>query len=212
MRSSCQATPRATSPPFLTHTPDPHSLPSCHPCHGPTHWCTQSTPATHPTLGSGTAGSPRRLIHLERIHKVLRVAPHPQLVAAPLLALRGRQVAGEQVHERRLACGAARGAGERGRKVREEAGERVGGRRPATPPQEARAPMWRPRRQQRGMLSGRGAAGCGRGGAQHGRGFAEHGHGGEAHPLHLGPRWPPGCPCRCLCSCPACQSRRGQGT
>jgi hypothetical protein len=44
-----------------------------------------------------------RFVHSERVHKVLSVAPHPQLVAAPLLALGGCQVAGQQVHQRGFA-------------------------------------------------------------------------------------------------------------
>mmetsp|Transcript_19691 Transcript_19691/g.58405 ORF Transcript_19691/g.58405 Transcript_19691/m.58405 type:complete len:447 (-) Transcript_19691:1023-2363(-) len=42
-------------------------------------------------------------VHRERVDKVLRVAPHTQLVRPPLLALGGREVATQQVHERRLA-------------------------------------------------------------------------------------------------------------
>lgn len=45
------------------------------------------------------------LVHAQRVHKVLRVPPHPQLEGAALLASRGHQVATEQVHEGRLQGG-----------------------------------------------------------------------------------------------------------
>lgn len=117
----------------------------------------------------------------------LRVAAHTQLVGAPLLALCGRQVAGQQVHQSGLAC--------KGRN-----------RSCPMPPRKERW-GWEP------TSSGHHTRGhCTHTPTQPCTHSHAHALSAVSYPRRWGPQWPRGCPYRCRCSCSSCQSRRDRGT